>query len=461
MNIARRKPISRSSETWLTILSVTFISLLAFETMAVATAMPFIVDILDGQHLYALAVGIVLATQLMTTAFAGPWCDARGPRPCFFTGVSFVATGLVLSTFAPSIEWIVAGRAIQGIGGGLLMVPLYVLVGSYVAPERQPKIFAAFATAWVVPSFVGPFLAGILVEYVSWRWVFAMTPLIFIVVVPLAWIQFTKFPPLHEPRPVKAAATAWYAAAAGIGIALLQVVSTQQGGFDARAIALLAVGGVLAVVFSTLLLPTGTFRGAPGVPATVLLRGMMNGTLLAVELYLPVILKEIHGWSATQAGLVLTVSSISWALAAHIQGRIEDARSRARIPVIGVWCQIVGTAMTIAAVWSDVTGLVVLLGWFISGFGIGYVYPYLSVHALALTERDRHGEVSSALQIADTLGASVLIAVAGIVFAISSGLGSFAYAVPIVLMTGILISTLVLPARLGRVTTDTVSDVTA
>lgn len=444
----RRESIPKSLETWLTILSVTFISLLAFETMAVATAMPFIVDILDGQNLYALAVGIVLASQLMTTALAGPWCDAKGPKPCFFTGVGLVSIGLTICTFAPSIEWIVAGRAIQGLGGGLLVVPLYVLVGNYVKPQNQPKIFAAFATAWVVPSFVGPFVAGVLVEHVNWRWVFGITPIVFFILLPLAWAQFKKFPPLHEPQPLKAINTVWFATAAGLGIALLQVVSTQQEGFTFKTLAVLFVGAVLAINFSRLILPVGTFRAHRGVPATVLFRGILNGALLAVELYLPLILKELHNWSPTRAGLILTASSVSWAIAAHLQGNIKDPAMRRRIPMIGLVCQLIGTALTIFAISRDITGIIVLAGWFIAGFGIGFVYPHLSVHALGLTPPSRHGEVSSALQIADTLGASVMIAVAGISFAVAQGLGDLAYGVPIILVVVLLALTAVIPGRL-------------
>ena len=189
----KKQRISRSLEQWLTILAVALISLVAFETLAVATAMPFVVEFLDGQHLYALAAGVALATQLMTTALAGPWTDAKGPKPSLYTGLGLFVLGLTVASFAPNIEVIVLGRAIQGLGGGLMIVPLYVFVGNYVAPERQPKIFAWFSAAWVVPSLIGPFVAGFFVEHLNWRLVFGIVPLVILLILPMLIVQFRKF----------------------------------------------------------------------------------------------------------------------------------------------------------------------------------------------------------------------------------------------------------------------------
>ncbi|MGB4634845.1 MAG: MFS transporter [Actinomycetaceae bacterium] len=444
----KNKPVSRSLESWLMVVSVLFISLIAFETMAVATAMPYIVDILDGKNLYALAVGITLAMQLMTSALAGPWADARGPKPVFYAGVILSSVGLSIAALAPNIEWVVVGRAIQGLGSGLLIVPLYVLVGQHVHPDRQPRFFAAFATAWVLPSLVGPFIAGVFVEHSSWRLVFGMAPIIFALIMPLAIVQFRKFNNGRPAQPVRVGKIFWYALVAGVGIVLLQMVSAHEGAYTPSTYLTLGIGLALAMVFAKLLLPTGTFRAARGVPATVLLRGTTNGALAGVEMFLPLMLKELHGWSATQAGLVMTVSSISWAIASNVQGRISDPRLRDAIPVTGVVVFSFGAALTMFAAWPSITGVVVLVGWFFAGLGAGYVYPALSVHALGLMPPERHGEVSSALQIADTLGASVLIAVGGIVFALTGFLGHLSFAIPIGLMVTIMVSLIFVTTRL-------------
>ncbi|WP_216398192.1 MFS transporter [Arcanobacterium phocae] len=441
-------PVSRNLERWILILAIVFISLAAFQTMAATTAMPYIVEILGGKHLYALAAGIVFAAQLMTTALAGPWVDARGPKPSFFTGATLALVGLTIAALAPNIEMIVVGRALQGFGSGLLVVPLYVLVGNFISKERQPRYFAAFATAWVIPALVGPFLAGLLVEYLSWRWVFGFTPIVFFFIMPLAWTKFKELPAHKNRQPIRALNVFYLASGASVGIAALLVASSNKGQPDLKTLALLAIGIILVTVFAPLLLPEGTFRARRGVPSTVLLRGTANGCLMAVEIYLPLILKEIHGWSATRAGFVLTMSAVSWALASQLQGRITDERRRNRIPYIGVAMQLIGTLIVFPAVLPSVTGIVVLIGWFIAGFGLGYLYPALTVHALALTPLQRHGEISAALQIADTLGAAFLIGLAGIAYALSAGLGTFSYGIPILLIIIILFGAVALTNRI-------------
>ena len=156
--------------------SVALITLVAFETLAVATAMPTVARALDGMSLYALVFGAPLAAQLFATPLGGAWCDARGVRGCLYTGITLFAGGLLVCGLSPTMEVLVSGRVLQGLGGGFLIVPLYVLVGSVVAPERRPAFFAAFSAAWVVPSLVGPMVAGLVVEQFSWRWIFLSVP---------------------------------------------------------------------------------------------------------------------------------------------------------------------------------------------------------------------------------------------------------------------------------------------
>ena len=139
--------LSPSEEQLLKWLSVGLISLIAFEALAVATAMPTVVSALHGDNLYALAMGVVMATQLMTTALAGPWSDSRSPQSCLYTGVGLFVLGLVICSSAQTMELFVLGRAVQGLGGGLSIVPLYTLIGNHVRPTRQPSFFAAFAAA--------------------------------------------------------------------------------------------------------------------------------------------------------------------------------------------------------------------------------------------------------------------------------------------------------------------------
>lgn len=419
---------------WFKVIAVTTVTLVAFEALAVSTAMPYVVSALKGEQFYALAAGIPMATQLVTTALAGPWCDAKGPKPVLYIGSSTFTAGLIVATFAPDIYWLIVGRAIQGVGAGLLVVPLYVMIGAFIKPSKQPAFFAALSMAWIMPSLVGPSLAGLLVEYIHWRAVFAICPILFIIIAPLAAQRIRQFPDIHAVKALHLGSKLWVSAlVSGAVISVLQVLSgidPAQAGFLVFAVTL----GLSAVLFfsSRALLPRGTFMVRRGVPATVVLRILLNGTLTATELYLLLMLKNVHHWGPTKAGLILTISSVMWAVGAWIQGKITDPHRRAALFIVGPILQFLGMVTTLIALIPGCSAWFVFLGWLISGLGLGLAFPAAAVHALALTPSERHGEVSSALSVADTLGAALFVAYGGIIFALTYSLGSGAFAATII-----------------------------
>ncbi|MDO5025700.1 MAG: MFS transporter [Trueperella sp.] len=443
--------VNESLEKWLKIFSTLLISLVAFETVAVATAMPFVVEILHGENFYALASGVALAAQMLTTVLAGPWCDTRGPKPSLYTGTLLFIAGLLVATAAPSVQILIVGRAIQGLGGGLMVVPLYVLVSAHVAPARQPAFFALFSAAWVLPSMVGPVIAGYLVDYVHWRWVFGMTPLLLAFVLPFSVMKIQRFPnPPLQPAPKRAGKIAIFAIGTASMVGLLQVLSgTEAGEFDWQIFAAILLATVATFVLVRPLLPPGSLRAANPLGATVLMRGMLNGTFLTVEIFLPLMLKNIHGWGPTQAGIVLTAGSFSWALGSWIQGRIFSQTYRALLPFWGTVGFLLGILIASVGILPQVPGWMAIFGWLIAGLGIGTIYPALTVHALEITPPGAKGATSSAVQVADTMGAALCIAYGGIIFAVAGGGGPTAFFAVIGLMAAILILALFVSNRVG------------
>ena len=157
---------------------VGLVALTAFEAVAVATAMPVVARDLGGLHLYALAFAAPLAASIVGVVAGGSSSDARGPRRPLLLGLALFVAGLLLSGLAPSMEVFTAGRAVQGLGSGMLVVALYVVVARAFPAELQPRLFAAMAAAWVLPAMVGPAVSGLVAEHLGWRWVFLATPLL-------------------------------------------------------------------------------------------------------------------------------------------------------------------------------------------------------------------------------------------------------------------------------------------
>ena len=156
----------------LTIGVVSIMTIVAFEAMGVITAMPTAARELDGLSLYAWGATAVTAASLYAMAAAGGWADRRGPVPPLTTGLGAFVLGTLVCGFAPSMAVLLAGRALQGLGFGAVIVALYVVIGRAYPEHLRPRVFTALSGAWVVPGIVGPLVAGAITDAFGWRWVF-------------------------------------------------------------------------------------------------------------------------------------------------------------------------------------------------------------------------------------------------------------------------------------------------
>src|SRR5690554_6934067 len=157
---------------WITLGSCALVFLGAFESVAVTTVMPVVSADLGGASLYALAFAGPLATGVIGMVVAGNWCDRAGPIVPLYTSAVLFVIGLLIAGTAMSMPILVAGRLVQGLGAGAINVALYVVVARVYPARLHPQIFAGFAAAWVIPSLIGPFAAGVVTEVFSWHWVF-------------------------------------------------------------------------------------------------------------------------------------------------------------------------------------------------------------------------------------------------------------------------------------------------
>ncbi|PWS52799.1 MFS transporter, partial [Streptomyces sp. FT05W] len=165
---------------------VSVVLLIAFEATAVGTAMPVAARELHGIPLYAFAFSAYFTTSLFAMVLSGQWADRCGPLAPLATGIGAFGAGLLLSGTAGGMWTFIAGRAVQGIGGGLVIVALYVVIGRAYPERIRPSIMAAFSAAWIVPSVVGPLASGTVTEHLGWRWVFVGIPVLILLPLGLA-----------------------------------------------------------------------------------------------------------------------------------------------------------------------------------------------------------------------------------------------------------------------------------
>lgn len=139
-----------------TIGSFALVFLAAFEALAVATVMPTVSRELDGRAWFAAAFSAALAASLVGMVVVGLWADRRGAVRPLLAAVALFGLGLLAAGLAPTMPVLVAGRVLQGLGGGGLTVALYVLVAQVYDDVDRPRILGAFAAAWVLPGSSGP-----------------------------------------------------------------------------------------------------------------------------------------------------------------------------------------------------------------------------------------------------------------------------------------------------------------
>lgn len=392
---------------------VALISLVAFEALAVAAAMPTVAVALDGLKLYALAFGGALATSVIGMTVAGRLCDARGPALPLWLGLACFVAGLLLAGLAPRMEVLILGRLLQGLGIGAISVALYVLVARTFPEHLRPKVFAAFSAGWVIPSLVGPGLSGLIVQYLGWRWVFLLVPAL---AIPAALMLRPAL--RNSARP--AAMTddtrhvVRWAMGAAVAALLLYIGGQQDGGTAVLVMALALLGlGICA----RRLLPPGTLLLQRGLPSVIALRGIAASAFFAAEAFLPLLLQRERGLSPLWAGAALSLGALGWFSGSWLQGHQRWGWSRGALLRTGTALMAAGLLLTTLTLQPLVPLPLALLGWTLTGLGMGLVYPSLSVLTLSLSAPHEQGANSSALQLSEGVAVATTLALSGSLFA--------------------------------------------
>ncbi|MDL5486367.1 MFS transporter [Microbacterium wangruii] len=431
---------------WVTLGAVAMIFLAATQALAVTTVMPVVSADLDGEALYAAAFSATVATSVIGMVVAGAWCDRSSPLGPLTAAVVLFAAGLVVAGLAPSMEVLVAGRLLQGLGTGGQTVALYVVVARVFPGRLHGRVFAAFSAAWVIPSLVGPVLAGAVAEFLHWRWVFLGVAVLTLAAFALVSLRLrgTDLGTSQPDRTPVGARLLWAVLVAGGALAL-----TLAGSAGAWMPAVVVASIVVLVLTVRPLVPAGTLRAARGLPSVVLMRGLIAGALFGAEVYVPKLLIDEYGFSPVWAGLGLTAAALMWAFAAAVQGRWGDHLGNARITVIGTALLAVAIASGLAtAVWGLHPALLIAV-WSLAGGGMGLMYPRLTVLTLAYSTPQNQGFNSSALSISDAVGSAVVIATMGLVFTTFAATGA-GFAAVFALGVAVALAGLVPGLRLGH-----------
>jgi MFS family permease len=376
---------------------------------------------LHGLSLYAWGFSSFLIANLLGTVLGGELSDRRGPVLPYYLGISTFTLGLFLAGSAPAMWLFVLARGVQGLGGGIIFVTLYVLIARSYAPAMRPRVFSLISSAWVVPALVGPALAGFVAEHAGWRWVFLGLPPL---VVPAVLLMFGSLRHYGGPHGRDAAARPGRAlpAAAVAGGAALLLFSGQRPNW--ASLAPLAAGLALLGIGLPRLLPPGALRLRPGLPATVVMRGLLTGAFFGTDAFIPLGLTVVRGLAVSEAGLALSGGAIGWSLGSWYQGRPGTSVPRHRLIRAGAILNAAGIALVMLSLWPPVSAWLAVPAWALGGLGMGLAMASLSVLTLEKSPPAEQGASSSALQVCDTLGSALSIGLGGVIVAAASAAGA-------------------------------------
>ena len=392
----------------------------AFQALAVATILPAIVKDLGGLNLYGWAFSAYLLTQLVGIVVGGLISDGRGPARPFAIGVVFFSSGLLLGGFAPSMEVLILGRALQGFGGGCIYSSAYVAVGRGFPAAAKPRMLALMSTGWVVPGLIGPAISGLMAEALGWRAVFlVLTPMALLAAL-LALPSLRKVPAGTQHPQAKQRVLFAVALSAGAGL----VLGSASARSTVVAAVMIAIGALLAVPSLRKLLPAGTLRAAPGLPAAIATMGLINLAFFGVDAFVPLMLVEVRGATIGFAGLALTAGTIAWSSGSWIQARISMRVSRRAMEWIGLTLLSAAILIVASVLLPQVPIFVGPLGWGIAGLGMGFAYITLNLTMLELAEPGQEGNASSSMQLASVLGSGLGTGIGGALVAIVHSQGN-------------------------------------
>ncbi|MBV8997081.1 MAG: MFS transporter, partial [Pseudonocardiales bacterium] len=372
-----------------------------------------------------------MAAGVFGTVLGGRWCDIAGPRIPLVAAPVMFGAGLLVAGTATGMAQLLVGRVLQGWGAGAVTVASYVLI-AMVYPERShPAVFGLMSSAWVLPSLIGPPIAGVVTERLSWHWVFlGLVPVVVLAVALVVPAMRRLARPAAAPDPASGIPRRRGLVLAALGAAVAVSAlswASQRWTFSAGEVAGVAV--LLLVPSMRQLLPAGVLRARRGVPTVVAVRGVLAGVFFTANSYLPLMLTSTHHWTLATAGLPLVVGSLGWSAAAAWQGRHPDL-PRPRLLRLGCSLLTAGTAglLLVAPAWG--TAWLALPMWGIAGIGMGLGFSSVSFLLLQQSSTGDVGFHSSAAQMSDQLTTAILIGAGGALLAMT---GAPAVALPVLL----------------------------
>jgi MFS family permease len=398
------------------------VALHATNVYVVTTIMPSIVRSIGGLEYYAWGAMLFVIASILGSALSVRLIGSLGPRRAYLWGLAIFCLGSAVCATAPVMVWLLVGRTLQGLAGGILLALSYALIRLVYEPRLWSRALAFISAMWGVATLSGPTIGGIFAEAGSWRAAFwSLLPVAAVLALIVA-----RLVPARQEGDVPKAEVPWVK----LVLLAVSVLAISVGSLfdDLRwnALGLLA-GLALGVTIGRMdmtgrvrLLPTGayTLRSSVGACYATMAALVMG---LTTEIFVPYFLQTIHGFTPLTAGYLTAVMAGGWTIAALMFAGYTATSTKKRLIRTGP-CVVAAALALLAAMMrgggfvSTVPGLVLLcaaLG--ATGFGVGMCWSHLVTRVFTTAPAGQENLASSAVITVQLYAMSIGAACAGLV----------------------------------------------
>ena len=394
----------------------------ALDSTIVSTALPTIVGDLGGAEHITWVVTAYLLTQTIATVLAGKFGDIYGRKRVFLLAIAIFIVASALCGLATNLPWLIAMRALQGVGGGGLTVTATAMIADIIPLRERGRYQGAIGAVFGVATVLGPLLGGLFTDHLTWRWVFYINVPIAAVIMPFA----ARLLPSVAAE-VKPAIDYLGITFVSIGSAALILGTSWGGTLYAWSSATIIGLFVAAVLFLALfgyaearahdpMLPLRLFRRNVFSVSTVL-SFIVGFALLGSMTFLPTYLQYCQGVSATDSGIRLLPMVLGLLVASVTAGNIVSTTGHYRVfPILGGLVMAVGMWL-LSRLDATSTTLSTSLAMLVLGVGIGLAMQVLTIIVQNTVDYRDLGVATSGVTFFRTMGQSFGSAVFGTIYA--------------------------------------------